>query len=148
MYIHWENSLKINVASIDLEHQIMVMLIKKLDQAIKSDTHKPLLIRIILELKEFTRFHFISEENLMLELNYPAFLEHEKVHSQFLCQIDLLAARVNHDQDAPEESMIFIWRWLEVHIEHYDKDLGDYLRMRDTATLAQSSFYSTFQIGK
>ena len=146
MFIHWEDDLKIDIASIDLEHRMMVMLIKKLDQAIKSGVSKPLLVRIILELKEFTRFHFVSEENLMLEIDYPEFLEHEQVHSQLLSQIDLLASRINHGLDNPEDSMAFIWLWLEGHIEHHDKDLGKYMQRQQKVTLTQSSFDTIFRV--
>lgn len=144
MYIRWEPALKINIDAIDLEHQMMVMLIKKFDYAIKQGCHKRILIRILLELKQFTQFHFTSEENLMLEINYPGFAEHERIHSHLLAQLDVVAGRINQGTADCEETLAFVWDWLETHVSHHDREIGVFLENNRQPTITQNSYRNIF----
>lgn len=145
MYIHWETKLKIGNDLIDAEHQMLVMLCKKLDYAIKQKATKSHLMRILVELKKFTEFHFLSEENLMAEIYYPELAAHEEVHSHLLAQLDVLSRRINIDQTNPEEVLDFLWRWLSGHIEHDDRKIAEHIRSNARLTLSQESYNSIFR---
>ena len=144
MYIRWEPALRINIEAIDLQHQMMVMLIKKLDYAVKQGAPKHNLIRILLELKQFTQFHFTSEENLMLEIHYPDYAEHERIHSHLLAQLDVVAGRVNHGTADCEETLDFVWEWLETHVSHHDREIGIFLEKNRQPTITQNSYRKIF----
>ena len=144
MYIHWEKTLRINVDVIDLEHRMMVMLIKKLDCSIKQGVPKKALIRTLLELKEYTQFHFVSEENLMLEIGFPGYDTHEKIHSHLLAQLDVVAGRINQGAADPDETLSYVWRWLEGHVMHQDREIGIFLENNLQPTIAQHSYNMIF----
>ena len=87
MYIHWEKELELGNDLIDTQHRILVLLCRKLDIAIKSNESEQTLRWVMLELRKFTEFHFISEENLMHEIGYPGVDEHSLIHSDLLAQL-------------------------------------------------------------
>ena len=70
MYIHWEKELELGNELIDTQHRIMVLLCRKLDIAIKTGRSEQTVRWVMLELRKFTEFHFLSEENLMHEIGY------------------------------------------------------------------------------
>ncbi len=149
MYIHWEDSFKIGNPLIDAEHQMMVMLCKKLDYAIKENAGKPELIRVVLEMKKFAEFHFLSEENLMIEIGYPGYDSHFKIHTALLRELDLVAAGINkHGMVDAQELLDVVWRWLAKHIEHEDMKIADYLKSIGKYTLAVAAFENIYPAGE
>ncbi len=145
MYIHWEDSFKIGNPLIDAEHQMMVMLCKKLDYAIKENATKPELIRVVTEIKKFAEFHFVSEENLMIEIGYPGYENHTMIHTALLRELDLVASGINkHGQIDAQELLDHIWRWLATHIEHEDMKIAVYLKQIGKHTLAEEAYDNVF----
>ncbi|MDD2686513.1 MAG: bacteriohemerythrin [Gallionella sp.] len=144
MYIHWDDKLRIGNDLIDDEHRLMVMLCKKLDCAIRENVPKNQLVRTVLEMKKFTEFHFVSEENLMLEIGYPGYAMHEQIHSQLLQQLDAVAGRINHGIADPQETLEFIWQWLGNHIEHEDMKIGVYLDEHRRASISQEAYRNIY----
>lgn len=145
MYIHWEDSFKIGNPLIDAEHQMMVMLCKKLDYAIKANASKPELIRVVVEMKKFAEFHFVSEENLMIEIGYPGYDNHAKIHTALLRELDLVAAGINkHGQIDAQELLDYIWRWLATHIEKEDLKIADHLKLIGKHSLALAAFENIY----
>lgn len=144
MYIHWDDKLRIGNDLIDDEHRLMVMLCKKLDCAIRENVPKNQLVRTVLEMKKFAEFHFVSEENLMLESGYPGYAMHEKIHSQLLLQLDVVAGRINQGTADPQETLEFIWNWLGTHIENEDMKIGVYLDEHRRASITQDAYRNVY----
>lgn len=84
MYIHWEKELELGNDLIDTQHRILVLLCRKLDIAIKTQQSEQTVRWIMQELKKFTEFHFVSEENLMYEIGYPGVSDHALIHTELL----------------------------------------------------------------
>lgn len=93
IFIHWENKLSIGNDLIDTEHRMMMLLCRKLDFAIKNDGSERTLMSIVRELKAFAQYHFISEENVMHEVGFPGTIQHSKIHSRLLGNLDEMTER-------------------------------------------------------
>ena len=145
MTIKWDPRLRVGIDVIDLEHQMMIMLVRKLDVAIKTHARKQVLVRTVSELVEFTRFHFLSEENLMIESGYPELLAHEKVHSLLMSRLNMIAGRINRDILDPHETIDFLWDWLGAHVMQMDKALAAWLEARQIHTLSSKSYEDIFK---
>ena len=76
MYIQWKKEYETGNPLIDAEHRLLVMLFRKLDVAIKTHAPDAIVSRIVLEVSQFVKFHFISEENIMYETKYPSIEGH------------------------------------------------------------------------
>lgn len=83
---------------------------------------------LMLELKKFIEFHFVSEENLMHEIAFEGVAEHAVVHSELLMQLDLMLSKISHRKEFPEDLLFFLNSWLGDHAMHHDKAIADYIK--------------------
>ena len=125
MYIHWEKQLELGNAMIDTQHRILVLLCRKLDIAIKTKKSDQVIRWTILELKKFTEFHFLSEENLMREIGYPDVDEHALIHAGLLMEFEMMMAKISHHKEFPEDLLYFLNKWLIQHVVKEDLKISN-----------------------
>ena len=86
--IEWNSDYLTGVEDIDLQHQYFAKLINRIEAKITgialAEGHSPLLT----ELVYYTRFHFLSEENLMTEVDYPEIDAHKRLHSDLIQRLN------------------------------------------------------------
>lgn len=128
MYIQWKKSLMLDNDLIDTQHRMEMLLCRKLDIAIKTKASDQSIRWIIQELKKFTEFHFVSEENLMHEIGYPEVDEHALIHADLLMQLDMTLAKINHHKEFPEDLLYFLNKWLGQHIVKDDLKVAEYIK--------------------
>ncbi|MBC3861557.1 hemerythrin family protein [Undibacterium jejuense] len=128
MYIHWEKTFVLNNDLIDTQHRILILLYRKLDIAIKANESRQTILRIMLEMKKFTEFHFVSEENLMHEIAYPDVDQHALVHTELLKRIESMLVKINRQQEFPEDLLYFLNEWISDHILHEDLKIANYVK--------------------
>ena len=127
MFIHWDASLETGQTLIDAEHRILVFLFRKLDVAVKTGQSQTTISHIINEVKRFVEFHFVSEENLMRETNYPQLLAHQSQHADLLVELGLLASKVVRHLEFPEDLLFFLNNWLLEHIASHDRHVARHI---------------------
>lgn len=128
MYIRWEKELELDNPLIDTQHRILILLCRKLDIAIKTRETDKTILNVMQELKKFTEFHFVSEENLMREIGYPRVDEHALIHTDLLRQLDIALTKIGHHQEFPEDLLFFLNKWLSHHVIHDDLKIADYVK--------------------
>jgi len=128
VYIHWEKELELDNPLIDTQHRMLILLCRKLDIAIKTREADKTILNVMQELKKFTEFHFVSEENLMREIGYPHVDEHALIHTDLLRQLDLALAKIGHHQEFPDDLLFFLNKWLAYHVIHEDMKIAEYVR--------------------
>ncbi|MBY0577549.1 MAG: hemerythrin family protein [Burkholderiales bacterium] len=143
MHIYWDKQFEIGNTLIDTEHRMLIMLFRKLDIAIKTRQPHKTILRIIVEAKKFAEFHFISEENLMYELNYPELAKHEVMHSQLLAQLEILISRISHKREFPDDLLFFMNKWLVTHIGKEDSKIALYAMNSEQRPIGEE-MYSQF----
>jgi len=140
MFIHWSASLETGQTLIDAEHRILVFLFRKLDVAVKTGQSQMAVNQIILEVRRFVEFHFVSEENIMRETNYPDLLAHQGQHSDLLAKLGVLASKVIARREVPEDLLFFLSSWLVEHIAHHDQDVAQYIRDAVARPVAEDAY--------
>lgn len=140
MYIHWEKQLELGNAMIDTQHRMLVLLCRKLDIAIKTRQSEQTIRWVMLELKKFTEFHFISEENLMHEIGYTGVDDHALIHSELLMQLDLMLSRISHHKEFPEDLLYFLNKWLVQHVVTEDLKIADLVRRSEARPLGEDLY--------
>ncbi|NDU87166.1 MAG: hemerythrin family protein, partial [Ferrovum sp.] len=98
------------------------------------------LLRILLEVKKFSEFHFISEENLMHEIHYPGTEAHELIHSELLSQLEVMIGRVSKKKEFPDDLLYFLNQWILGHIAHEDQHIADYARFSQNRPVAENIY--------
>ena len=99
--------------------------------------HKELIDRInkLLDLADYTDFHFSAEEKLQQEIGYSDYDKHKAVHDGFKQTIKELDEMLQEEEgpsaafvDKVEENVI---KWFYTHIQGFDRSVAEYKNMRD-----------------
>jgi len=140
MQIAWKKELEIGNEMIDTQHRMLVLLLKKLDLAITSRMGEKVVMGVLLEVKKFTEFHFLSEENLMAELRYPGLADHERIHSELLGQMNVFIAKINRKQETPEDILPQIVSWVANHVVSEDLKIAEYVKSSSYRPIAEECY--------
>ncbi len=140
MQIAWKKELEIGNEMIDTQHRMLVLLLKKLDLALISKMEQRVVMGILLEIKKFTEFHFLSEENLMAELRYPGLAEHERIHSELLGVLNIFIAQINRKREYPEDVLPQIVSWVANHVVSEDLKIAEYVKNSSFRPIAENCY--------
>lgn len=123
--IAWEDSYATGISIIDKQHMQLVDTLNVLVDAIDSESRHGQIYDIILQLKDYAKYHFSTEEKLMQEYNYPAYDEHRMEHVTFVDQITLFDLDTILATDGLVwEVLHFLRQWLTTHILVVDKQFA------------------------
>ncbi|OOM74464.1 bacteriohemerythrin [Clostridium puniceum] len=124
--INWKEDYELGVEHIDEQHE---KLFEIADRAYKLLTNEFVtdkydkIIEILEELKEYTIFHFKSEEDYMLSIGYKKFLSHKVEHENFVNTINGIdLSKIDSNQDVAVKNILeFVVNWIDAHILNEDK---------------------------
>lgn len=130
--VTWCDEYNVNVEEIDTQHRKLLELVNDLHSSVEACVDKNDLKNLLIELLEFTKVHFSTEERFMKEYDYPELAEHHKEHRILLQHMDNLVAVVSSgryptfysDYDVSSD-------WALVHISEFDKSLGIFLNSKN-----------------
>jgi hemerythrin len=126
--ITWSDDLSVNIGSIDNQHKKLVALVNNLHDAMSTGKGQQALGKILDELIEYTKTHFVTEERLMTAHSYPGYLSHKKEHDGLTQQV--LSVHRDFKSGKPVitvEIMRFLKDWLSTHIKGTDQKYGPFL---------------------
>ncbi len=124
-YMTWTEDLSVKVRAFDNQHKKLVFLINALHDAMKARKGKEILSSVLDELLEYTQTHFVSEEKMMLNYDYPDYLEHKLEHDSFITRtIELKKDYYLGKAAISNEVMKFVQDWVANHILVTDKNYG------------------------
>jgi len=130
-FIEWNESLSVNIGSIDKEHQKLIQLLDEFYASIYQASPQEKLLKLIVGLKEYTITHFANEEYLMAQYEYPGFEEHKKEHDKFIQKVVDFEARYKSGRLLLTlEVTGFIKHWIIAHIMGTDKLYSEFLVSR------------------
>ncbi len=126
-YIDFSESLSVNVTSFDEQHKKLVSLVNKLYDAMKEGKGKEILSEVFNELIEYTKFHFKSEEEMMLKYDYNGYKEHLDEHNKLTKEVLELKDKYEKGNIfITTELLAFLKEWLSHHILEMDKKYGPF----------------------
>jgi voltage-gated potassium channel len=121
----WESFMSVGVLSLDKDHQHLVNLINKIENAVKNKESRRVINQVFDEMFEYVLIHFKHEEILFEELNYPGLELHKKIHNELLLKVKDLDSKRAFIR--PESIISFLKSWIKHHIMEDDKKYSDYL---------------------
>jgi hemerythrin len=122
-YIRWTPQFSVGIGNIDKQHQSLFKALNDFYNGLKEKKSKEALELLLNELKEYTIYHFSSEENLLKRYNYPAFASHKAAHDYFVNTVDDYIKRLQSGKLILSiEVTEFLKNWLENHILKVDKE--------------------------
>ncbi|QNU68441.1 hemerythrin family protein [Ruminiclostridium herbifermentans] len=84
------------------------------------------ILKVINELKDYTKYHFNHEEEYMKSIGYKKFLSHKVEHNDFIEKINSIDYEHidNNQKDALLKLLDFLTAWLVNHILKQDTVIG------------------------
>ncbi len=127
--ITWTDEvLSVNIPSIDDQHKKLIHLINEFYRNISIQSSKESIFKLIKALKEYTVFHFSTEEQYMKQYGYPEYIEHKAEHDRFVQRVlDFEDRYKNGKLILTLEITNFIKNWVSNHIKTTDKKYSDFL---------------------
>ncbi len=118
------------IALVDKEHKELFRIIGEVHHAIVDEYSYDKydeIIRLIEELKEYTKFHFQDEELYMENIRYEGIEAQRRAHDAFVTRLEEMDLEHidEHQQESLEEIMEFLTEWLVNHILHMDKKISN-----------------------
>ncbi len=126
----WNSSYSVDCDAMDREHKRMVEIINQLYGAMRQGKGNTAIGSILDALVEYTRTHFVHEEQLMREAGYAGYEEHKREHDSLTEQVLAIQDRFRSGSVLSLEVMSFVKEWLVNHIQGSDKRYGPHVNKR------------------
>jgi hemerythrin len=141
--IVWNDSLSLNIAEVDAQHQNLVNFINSLWQALLERRDQEVVAKLMDDLADYTVSHFGDEETFMRNMGYPNLAAHCEAHRSFVERVQ--QAVEDHEQGLAVgmELLRFLNDWLIHHIQVIDRQYADYSRQHAKGAVFSriASFY-------
>jgi len=127
-YIKWTDELSVQIPSIDAEHKKLIGIINEFYDGINQKSSREKIADIVAGLKEYTVFHFATEETYMQKHGFPGYEEHKAQHKAFVAKVLDYEERLKDGKFVVSvEITNFIKEWLTKHIMGTDKKYTSFL---------------------
>jgi len=125
--INWTNEFSIGIPHIDSQHQKLVEMVNNLHAAMLKGQAKDALGKLLDELKNYTVYHFASEEKVQQECNYPGYQAHKILHDKLTEQVVEFQNKFKSGNATISSDLLgFLKDWLINHIQREDKKIGQF----------------------
>ena len=117
------------VTLIDQQHQELVSMLNRLNDAVKNNESREDIYRIIDDVIAFTRLHFATEERLMIQSGYTEIEWHKDKHKQLIQDALHLKGKLAYVGEEMFTDWFNHWPFANVlaHIQYADKQFEDQL---------------------
>lgn len=124
--IHWNDEYLLGISLIDEQHKKLFSIVEEGFDLLKNDFYidkYDRIIKLIEELRDYTIFHFRSEEEYMRSINYKKYFSHIIEHQEFINKVNNLdLSKIDKNQDEYIKSILnFALQWIIDHILKTDK---------------------------
>ena len=126
-FIEWDDTLSVKIETIDEEHKYLIGLINSFYDNIKKQSGKEFIAKLIKEMRNYSVFHFNTEESYMRSYGFPGYEAHKKEHDAFIAKVVDVEERYNNGKLILSlEITNFLKSWLKNHILKTDKMYSDF----------------------
>ena len=125
----WNSLYELGIEAIDIQHKRWLGIMNKLYNSFVNKDSKETILDVLREMKEYTVYHFSTEERYFKQYGYQESVEHKKLHTDFIEELDKF-----HKEYALQPSaltykvMNFMQSWLTNHIMKSDKQYVNLLK--------------------
>lgn len=142
--IRWTETMSVGVESIDSDHKLLLGLVNRLDEAVRSGEGEKVVDAVLNELLGYTVYHFNREEMLMEACGYPDVDAHRHTHRVLKTQVANIRDRhvANPDTIHDREVLAFLRNWLTAHIFGRDQLYAPFMASRRQAVSAADAAFA------
>ena len=124
----WDEHFKTGFNTVDNQHKKLVKILNKLATNIAYESDEESLNGVLDELKDYTRYHFKTEEAIWDKYlpNETLNKKHKEVHQNFIDTIERFSSErgVKPFSELADEALGFLVKWLASHILDADRHMA------------------------
>jgi hemerythrin len=133
-FLAWKEAYSAEIPSIDAQHRKLVGMLNELHDAMSHGAATDdKLKRIIDGLVDYTKSHFVYEEQLLLRNGYPLFDEHKRKHVAMTGRVEEFSNAVSGGKKPAIDLATFLRNWLPQQIQGTDKLYTPHLKSKKVA---------------
>lgn len=128
--VEWSDSYSIGIPLVDGQHKKLLTMTNDLYFACNYSTElgKSQFRETVHDAVDYVKYHFFTEEKIMLLTSYPCMEEHKKQHTDFVRTILKNVKDFEDDKPlVPEQFVRFLKDWVLSHVAITDSRMGVYL---------------------
>ncbi|MBN1989073.1 MAG: hemerythrin family protein [Bacteroidales bacterium] len=117
----WADRYLLNILKIDEQHRGFFELLDEelLRTKVLNQEHT---LKLINKLEEYLKDHFVAEEELLVNANYPDIKKHKEQHLFFIQKVEEMKLELLYNNQIINIKLIdFMKKWFLAHILHFDK---------------------------
>lgn len=123
----WNEKFTVKVEEFDVHHKKIIDMINQLHQKMMIGRGRDVVKPLLMELKEYTKYHFAAEEIKMEKFAYPKRVEHKAQHKFLIEKLDDFFKRQEmNEAELTIDFFVFLKDWLLEHIGKVDKDYSGF----------------------
>lgn len=131
MAYKWSNDLQTGNLQIDAEHKELIKAINGLLEACSGGNGRGEVENTVKFLISYTRIHFKHEEELQKKYNYPGYINHKNLHSEFIKTVENIKMKLL--DKGPSIALVGevnskLGDWLIHHIRKEDVKVAEHIR--------------------
>ena len=139
MAYQWDSSLESGYDKVDKQHKQLVAALNSLIEASQGGKGDTVVLETLDFLTGYTIKHFMDEERLQVDYNYPDYLNHKRIHDEFKGAVGELVGRVK--KEGPTAEVIntvseSVGAWLLNHIRGDDFRMAAFVKAADARSSA------------
>jgi len=125
----WKSDYELGVKAIDDQHQYFVGLINKFVTEFSEASDVDYQNSLVEELNAYAKFHFLSEENMMMRAGYPDYVLHKAHHRALLDQLGTKEVRLalERSEQRKAEVVNYLIDWFLIHTNKEDRKVAEFL---------------------
>ena len=128
-FVKWTKEYEIGLPQIDGEHEHLVGLLNKLYDHSRQGEGESALRDVLVELRDYTHYHFSLEQEKMSSAGYPGLTEHVRAHEEFISHLDEVDKHIiENPLDLPVKLAVFLFGWLVCHINDTDRQFASFMQ--------------------
>ncbi len=130
----WNETYSVRVQQCDDQHKKLFEIINQLGDAMRVGKGHEVISKIVSQLINYTRTHFLQEEALMEKAQYPDLPAHQQLHRKLVADVEKFQRELDEGVRPNTVAVLaFLKEWLTQHIQKVDKAYSQHLNSRGIA---------------
>jgi hemerythrin len=117
----WKPEYSVNYELLDKHHQHLFAILNSVYENVMNSPELDCVLPKINELSEYTKYHFLTEEQYMREKGFSGLDDHIAKHREFTNNIETLRMKFHHnDLEVAKNLIVLLGEWLLQHVLRED----------------------------
>jgi len=145
----WTTEMSVDIPNIDAQHRFLFGQINELVDLRERGGSRERLLRVLKALMHFSDAHFDSEDEVMIDSDFPLFINHRAEHQKYITHLaGFVDQYVKEERNLPDKMLEFLVAWWFQHTCQSDQKYARWIhsqgakqRSKDPEELYPGPFY-------